>query len=152
MDGHGITAIDLASRMRVTYQAVKKVLDGKSKAFGTENNSAAAIILDVDPDWLATGKGHASRSTQAANRTPEGANAEVERVEYPSAWRTPSAPTPDEYLLTLREALGTLSAQERQDVVLKIAMFLGAAGTDSRLLVQIRTALSGPRLEKRKPA
>lgn len=53
----GIKATALADEMGLSYQAVKKVLDGHSKAFSSKNNSTAARILRVNSDWLATGHG-----------------------------------------------------------------------------------------------
>jgi phage repressor protein C with HTH and peptisase S24 domain len=47
----------LAREMGVSYQAVKKVLDGVSAAFSAPNNSVAARLLKVRGDWLATGEG-----------------------------------------------------------------------------------------------
>lgn len=47
----------LSDAIGMSYQGVKKVIDGKSNAFSAENNSRAAAILGVSPDWLATGKG-----------------------------------------------------------------------------------------------
>ena len=53
----GVKTQALANAIGVSYQAVKKVLDGKSKAFDAENNSKAAAFLNVNPDWLARGQG-----------------------------------------------------------------------------------------------
>lgn len=47
----------LAAALGVSYQAIKKLHNGTSKAFSAENNSKAATILGVSPDWLATGDG-----------------------------------------------------------------------------------------------
>lgn len=47
----------LRKAMGVSYQAVKRVLDGKTGAFSAENNSKAAQVLGVDSDWLASGEG-----------------------------------------------------------------------------------------------
>lgn len=47
----------LAKALGVSYQAVKKVLAGGTKALSAPNNSAAAAFLGVNPDWLATGHG-----------------------------------------------------------------------------------------------
>ena len=55
----------LSDAIGMTYQGVKKVLDGKSNAFSAENNSRAAAVLGVSPDWLATGAG-----AMAATETP----------------------------------------------------------------------------------
>jgi hypothetical protein len=45
----------LADALSLSYQAVKKVLDGKSAAFSAANNARAAAYLGADPTWLATG-------------------------------------------------------------------------------------------------
>jgi phage repressor protein C with HTH and peptisase S24 domain len=52
-----VSATELADGIGISYQAVKKVLEGTSTAFTAANNSAAARILDVNSDWLATGQG-----------------------------------------------------------------------------------------------
>lgn len=46
----------LAKEIGVTYQAVKKVLDGKSAALSAENNARAARFLKINSYWLATGE------------------------------------------------------------------------------------------------
>lgn len=51
------TVSELASGMGVSYQAVKRVIDGLSKAFSAANNAKAAAFLKISPDWLATGNG-----------------------------------------------------------------------------------------------
>lgn len=57
MDRIGVTRTRLAEELGVSYVAVKKVLDGLTRAFTAENNSRAAAFLGVSPDWLATGEG-----------------------------------------------------------------------------------------------
>lgn len=52
-----ITVSELATGMGVSYQAVKRVIDGMSKAFSAANNAKAAAFLKINPDWLATGQG-----------------------------------------------------------------------------------------------
>jgi phage repressor protein C with HTH and peptisase S24 domain len=52
-----LEAGDLAREMGITYQAVKKILDGLSNAFSARNNTLAARVLKVRSDWLATGEG-----------------------------------------------------------------------------------------------
>lgn len=56
----------LADEIGVSYQAIKKILNGKSKSFSAENVFKAAEVLGVDPYWLATGRGPMRLSTQAA--------------------------------------------------------------------------------------
>lgn len=48
---------DLQEHLGVSYQAMKKLENGKTKAFSAENNARAARFLDVDAYWLATGEG-----------------------------------------------------------------------------------------------
>lgn len=48
---------DLQLHLGVTYQAMKKLETGTTKAFSAENNARAARFLDVDAFWLATGEG-----------------------------------------------------------------------------------------------
>lgn len=50
---------DLQLHLGVTYQAMKKLDDGKTKVFSAANNARAARFLDVDSFWLATGEGAA---------------------------------------------------------------------------------------------
>lgn len=74
MDKRAATVSSLARGMGVSYQAVKRVLDGLSKAFSAANNTKAAAFLSVRPDWLATGEGSMDAATFDANvrRADEG--------------------------------------------------------------------------------
>lgn len=66
-----VTPTQLAKALRLSYQAVKKVLDGDSRAFNAENNSEAAQYLNISADWLATGRGPRDRvSTGTFIREP----------------------------------------------------------------------------------
>ena len=62
MDKMGIGKQGLADALGVSFQAVAKVENGGQ--FGTLNNSKAAKFFNVSPDWLATGKGDASPSSE----------------------------------------------------------------------------------------
>ncbi len=57
MTSRGVTTSALAKEIGVSYQAVKRVLDGLSTAFTAANNAKAAAVLAINPDWLATGLG-----------------------------------------------------------------------------------------------
>ena len=57
----------LAKAIGVSYQAVKKILDGGSSSFSAANNAKAAAFLSVSPDWLATGEGE-MRPVEAITR------------------------------------------------------------------------------------
>lgn len=55
--GATTSVTQLAKAVGVSYQAVKKTLDGGSSAFSAVNNAKVAAYLSVSPDWLATGEG-----------------------------------------------------------------------------------------------
>lgn len=57
----------LAEAMGVSYQAVKKVLDGKTAMLTAENNRKAALFMEVDPNWLSSGVG-SPRSASSGKR------------------------------------------------------------------------------------
>lgn len=57
MQRRGVNVTSLAKALGLTYQGVKRVVDGHSKAFTAANNDEAAKYLGVSPGWLATGKG-----------------------------------------------------------------------------------------------
>ena len=56
----------LAKEVGVSYQAVKKVVDGDSRAFNAENHARAAKALKVSSDWLALGEGESKRKDDAS--------------------------------------------------------------------------------------
>lgn len=64
---------DLAKAIGRTPQAIGQVINGTTKALTAENNSLAALYLDVNPHWLATGEGemlpHGTR-VEAPNVVP----------------------------------------------------------------------------------
>lgn len=53
----GRSAKELYLHLDISYQAMKSLEDGKTKAFTAANNARAARYLDVDAFWLATGEG-----------------------------------------------------------------------------------------------
>lgn len=52
----GVTSKALQDHLKISYQAMKKVEDGKTKSLSAENNARAARFLGVDSFWLATGE------------------------------------------------------------------------------------------------
>lgn len=62
MEKAGTDVRQLSDALDATYQAVKKVVDGKSSAFNAANNARAAQILSVSSDWLALGIGSPERN------------------------------------------------------------------------------------------
>ena len=65
----GVSVTQLAAGVGVTYQGVKKVIDGG--AFGAANNAKAAVYLGVNSDWLATGKGDMHPKVQPVESDPD---------------------------------------------------------------------------------
>jgi transcriptional regulator with XRE-family HTH domain len=65
----GVSRAALARELEISYQAVKKVLDGKSASFSALNNDRAARFLRVSSRWLATGEGD-SQSQQDMRLSP----------------------------------------------------------------------------------
>lgn len=55
----GLSIQMLADGLGISYQAAKKALDGKTRAFTAANNQRAAKLLGVSAEWLATGEGAA---------------------------------------------------------------------------------------------
>lgn len=124
MDRAGVTRTRLAAELGVSYVAVKKVLDGLTRAFTAENNSRAAAFLGVNPDWLATGEGEMLASggrVEASNVIPASIGTRrVPLISYVQAgcWTEASdaATVGDgfEYLLTDLELSGSAFALEIQ--------------------------------------
>lgn len=78
----------VAAALGISYQAVKKVLVGSTKMLKADNNSVAAKLMNVDPDWLATGEGPMRRdaaqwpfSKQLLARCREASRADVVKAE-----------------------------------------------------------------------
>lgn len=57
MQRRGVNVTTLSKAVGLTYQGVKRVVDGQSKAFTAANNELVATYLGVSPGWLATGRG-----------------------------------------------------------------------------------------------
>lgn len=65
-DAMGGTSMQaLADALGLSYNAVKKVLNGGTGYFKLPNHYAAADFLKVDPRWLATGEGDRAPKPQA---------------------------------------------------------------------------------------
>lgn len=76
----------LAKALDMSYQGVKRVLDGKSKTFSATNNEEAARHLGVSSRWLSTGV------------SPR----EIDGVEPPRPW--PFKSIPPEFVASLSPA------------------------------------------------
>lgn len=74
MQEANLSIAQMARELHVSYQAVKKAVEGGR--FGTENHLAAAKRLGVSPDWLATGAGP---KAQGAEGDPQQAHSMSQR-------------------------------------------------------------------------
>ena len=120
MDRIGIKRARLAEELGVSYVAVKKVLDGQTRAFTAENNSKAAAFLGVSPDWLARGEGEmlpAGDRSEPSNVVPAAIGTRrVPLISYVQAgcWTETTDPAAVgdgfEYLLTDLELSGSAFA------------------------------------------
>lgn len=61
MEAAQIKTAELADKLGLSYQAIKKVVDGTTKALTAENSARAAQVLNINSDWLALGEGEMSR-------------------------------------------------------------------------------------------
>jgi hypothetical protein len=64
------SASQLSAALGISYQAIKKVLDGKSTALNAENHMRAARFLGVNSFWLATGEEQMQEKPPAAPPIP----------------------------------------------------------------------------------
>jgi len=65
-----MTVASLSKALSISYQAVKKVVNGKSASFGLVNNQRAAQVLGVSADWLVTALAtHSSGQAQSTQAT-----------------------------------------------------------------------------------
>ncbi len=78
------SASQLSAELGISYQAIKKVLDGKSTALNAENHMRAARFLGVNSFWLATGEEQMQEQPPAAPPIPI-ANYKVTESETASA-------------------------------------------------------------------
>lgn len=86
MEKAGVSVRELATVLSTSYQAVKKVLDGRSTAFNSANNAKAALFLNISSDWLALGIGPVERASLNSAYLPSHSPEEYTRIEplYPS--------------------------------------------------------------------
>ncbi|MEL6710126.1 MAG: helix-turn-helix transcriptional regulator [Pseudomonadota bacterium] len=70
----GIKASNLARHVGVTSAAVSRWEKGQVKNLRMEHLFSIAKLLDVDPEWLATGRGHKKRHRTQQQRDVEDKN------------------------------------------------------------------------------
>lgn len=82
MEGENVSIHELAGILGMTYQAVKKVLDGKSGAFNAINHAKAAAHLRVSSDWLALGIEPRDLGDEQKHVTPRGSKSDLTIPQY----------------------------------------------------------------------
>jgi transcriptional regulator with XRE-family HTH domain len=120
MEAEQVTVQALADQLKVTYQAVKKVLDGKTKSFNAPNHEDACQILNVSGRWLAKGEG------LMRMETGRGLLAAEELRPYSPA---PKLQATDEWQVEGQKILASLSAQDRRAAVLQLRVFVAQLHT-----------------------
>lgn len=120
MEAEQVTVQALADQLKVTYQAVKKVLDGKTKSFNAPNHEDACQVLNVSGRWLAKGEGPMRIDGERVLIAAE------ERASYAAL---PKAPPPDEWQAEGQKILASLSAQDRRAAVLQLRVFVAQLHT-----------------------
>ena len=68
MKAREVSTKQLAAAIGLSYQAVKKVVDGKSHGFSALNHELACKYLGINGFWLATGKPIETYSTGAPSQ------------------------------------------------------------------------------------
>ena len=69
----GKSTQQIADGLRLSYQAIAKVLAGTTKMLAADNNARAARMLGVDSDWLATGEGAMTRPERVSDLSDDDA-------------------------------------------------------------------------------
>ena len=120
----GYTIQHLADALGISYQACKKAVDGKTKAFSAANNQRAAKFLGVSSEWLATGETSLLRVNRNVVAAQMGST-QVPLISYVRAGRwasvgdLPSANDIDEWLMTdLEVSDGTFALEIKGDSML----------------------------------
>lgn len=93
----------------MTYQGIKKVLDGKTASLKYDNLIPIASFLGVNPDWLATGEGPMTPGQQPAPRPA------------PVAIDQPSALTAADHLRALVDVFASAPDSTRDTVAMLAA-------------------------------
>ena len=107
----------LATHLGVTYQAIKKQLEGTSKSFSASNNELAAQFLGVTSRWLATGKGP---------RQPESTVIGLVRSEQPLAGYGPSQNPAWPFETVSQQDLASLTPEQRETLEAQILGIVSA--------------------------
>jgi transcriptional regulator with XRE-family HTH domain len=122
MEARSKSAHDVATYLGVSYQAVKKVLDGKTKCFSAPNHEDVCQFLGVSGRWLAKDEGEMHQEAPRAMMI-----AGESRALY--ARTATAAPTEDEWQIEGKRILAGLSAEDRRAAVLQLRVFVAQLHT-----------------------
>jgi len=108
MKVRAVSTKQLADAIGLSYQAVKKVVDGKSHGFSALNHELACKYLGINGFWLATGKSIDTYPAATPGQTP------VAAEPLPAAtWEAESL-----------ELLRPLSEEDRRAALLTLKTFV----------------------------
>jgi hypothetical protein len=114
--GGAATIRDMSNALKISYQAVRKVVLGETHALTAINNDKAAAYLQVTSRWLATGKG-------APRITYEG-GAQLATETPPGAWPTPApARHLDAWIAEAVRILEDMNHEDRRAAVINLRVF-----------------------------
>lgn len=126
----GVTTQPMADELGVSYQAVKKVLDGKTKAFSAANNDTAARFLGINSRWLATGKGPVRPSDAASDNTRYSTTSQAQAARHVGDPQAPNIKPAflheDVWIAEAVRTLQTLPDQDRRAAVLNLRVFVAS--------------------------
>lgn len=94
MNKEKVSVRELADELETSYQAVKKVIDGKSISFNSANNAKAAQFLNINSDWLALGLGSIERHADKTILAPLGSLSPKDYVRLEHLYHRPVLSSP----------------------------------------------------------
>jgi hypothetical protein len=110
------TIRDMSDALKISYQAVRKVVLGDTHAFTAINNDKAASYLHVNSRWLATGKG--------SPNIPHASGAHIAAEPNNSGWPAQStAKHLDAWIGEAIRILEELNHEDRRAAVLNLRVF-----------------------------
>lgn len=122
MEDRNVDEAFVSKKLKVSPQAVRKVLLGGSNTFSAENNAKAAKLLNVNPDWLVLGR------------------AEPKSRVFGSALQTVA--TPQDMLRALRARVIERNPDERESAASLVAKYLAGEQESERTLNAVTAMLS----------
>lgn len=106
----GETKLSLQKHLEISYQAMEKVLDGRTRSFKATNNAEAARFMKVDAHWLATGQGEPNHGRSPDNAGMPFSDLNVFETQLVTFFRQLSPTVQHEILVTLNDMVPKAAA------------------------------------------